>query len=87
MLWKPAEPIYPRLIKTTIDGLTVEETKQMRKKGLHVPVLTKLGSFAPPSPLRYTGRNNWMTKQLLFHSQEWILCYSCANGPGCLFDR
>ena len=56
MLWKPAEPIYPRLIKTTIDGLTVEETKQMRKKGLHVPVLTKLGSFAPPSPLRYTGR-------------------------------
>ena len=56
MLWKPAEPIYPRLIKTTIDGLTVEETKQMRKKGLHVPVLTKLGSFCSPSPLRYTGR-------------------------------
>jgi hypothetical protein len=44
MLWKPAEPIYPRLIKTTIEGLTVEETKQMRKKGLHVPVLTKLGT-------------------------------------------
>jgi hypothetical protein len=44
MLWKPAEPIYPRLIKTTIEGLTVEETKEMRKKGLHVPVLTKLGN-------------------------------------------
>ncbi|KAM0908923.1 hypothetical protein ACQ4PT_015143 [Festuca glaucescens] len=42
MLWKPAEPIYQRLIKTTIEGLTVEETKAMRKKGLHVPVLTKL---------------------------------------------
>ena len=47
MLWKPAEPVYPRLIKTTIEGLTVEETKQMRKKGLQVPVLTKLGNFAP----------------------------------------
>ncbi|GJN39551.1 hypothetical protein PR202_gb28676 [Eleusine coracana subsp. coracana] len=53
MLWKPAEPIYPRLIKTTIEGLTIEETKQMRKKGLHVPVLTKLakngyyGSLVP----------------------------------------
>jgi hypothetical protein len=44
MLWKPAEPIHPRLIKTTIEGLTVEETKQMRKNGLHVPVLTKLGT-------------------------------------------
>lgn len=47
MLWKPAEPVYPRLIKTTIEGLTVEETRQMRKKGLHVPALTKLGNFAP----------------------------------------
>ncbi|CAL5003794.1 unnamed protein product [Urochloa decumbens] len=54
MLWKPAEPIYPRLIKTTIEGLTVEETKQMRKKGLHVPVLTKLaknGYYASLVPM------------------------------------
>jgi hypothetical protein len=42
MLWKPAEPIYPRQIKITIEGLTVEETKEIRKKGPHVPVLTKL---------------------------------------------
>lgn len=53
MLWRPHEPIYPRLIKTTIDGLTIEETKQMRKKGLAVPPLTKLakngyyGSLVP----------------------------------------
>lgn len=43
MLWKPHEPIYPRLIKTTIDGLTIEETKETRKRGLAVTALTKLG--------------------------------------------
>ncbi|KAL5992235.1 hypothetical protein ACLOJK_013151 [Asimina triloba] len=42
MLWKPHEPIYPRLIKTVIDGLSIEETKEMRKRGLAVPALTKL---------------------------------------------
>ncbi|KAK4747988.1 hypothetical protein SAY87_014574 [Trapa incisa] len=43
MLWKPHEPIYPRLIKTTIDGLSIIETKEMRKRGLSVPPITKLG--------------------------------------------
>ncbi|XP_010447627.1 PREDICTED: CRS2-associated factor 1, mitochondrial-like isoform X2 [Camelina sativa] len=53
MLWKPHEPVYPRLIKTAIDGLSIEETKAMRKKGLAVPALTKLakngyyGSLVP----------------------------------------
>uniref|UniRef100_A0A2P2JYA3 JHL05D22.2 protein n=1 Tax=Rhizophora mucronata TaxID=61149 RepID=A0A2P2JYA3_RHIMU len=42
MLWKPHEPVYPKLIKTTIDGLSIEETKEMRKRGLAVPALTKL---------------------------------------------
>ncbi|KAL5058431.1 hypothetical protein RYX36_030035 [Vicia faba] len=42
MLWKPHEPVYPRLIKTAIDGLSIEETKAMRKRGLAVPALTKL---------------------------------------------
>ena len=43
MLWRPHEPVYPKLIKTTIEGLSIEETKEMRKRGLAVPVLTKLG--------------------------------------------
>ncbi|XP_051117039.1 CRS2-associated factor 1, mitochondrial-like isoform X3 [Andrographis paniculata] len=53
MLWKPQEPVYPRLIKTTIEGLSMEETKEMRKRGLSVPVLTRLskngyyGSIVP----------------------------------------
>ncbi|MCL7047510.1 hypothetical protein MKW94_023825 [Papaver nudicaule] len=42
MLWRPHEPIYPRLIKSTIDGLTIDETKEMRKRGLSVPALAKL---------------------------------------------
>lgn len=53
MLWKPHEPVYPRLIKTTIDGLSIEETKAMRKKGLAVPPLTKLGPYPSPMPLFY----------------------------------
>lgn len=43
MLWRPHEPVYPKLIKTTIEGLSIGETKEMRKRGLAVPVLTKLG--------------------------------------------
>lgn len=43
MLWKPQEPVYPRLVKTTIEGLSIEETKEMRKRGLSVPTLTRLG--------------------------------------------
>ncbi|XP_057819486.2 CRS2-associated factor 1, mitochondrial isoform X1 [Cryptomeria japonica] len=42
MLWKPHTPVYPRLIKTTVDGFTVAETKAMRKRGLNTPPLTKL---------------------------------------------
>ncbi|GFY99616.1 RNA-binding CRS1 / YhbY (CRM) domain-containing protein [Actinidia rufa] len=53
MLWKPHDPVYPRLIKTAIDGLSIEDTKEMRKKGLAAPPLTKLakngyyGSLVP----------------------------------------
>ncbi|KAG5009070.1 hypothetical protein JHK87_017585 [Glycine soja] len=34
MLWKPHEPVYPRLIKTTINGLSIKETKEIWKRGL-----------------------------------------------------
>ncbi|KAG7537968.1 YhbY-like superfamily [Arabidopsis suecica] len=42
MLWKPYPPIYPRLLKNVADGLTFEETKEMRNRGLHSPALMKL---------------------------------------------
>ncbi|KAJ4975457.1 hypothetical protein NE237_000563 [Protea cynaroides] len=42
MLWKPYAPIYPRLVKNVADGLTFEETKEMRNKGLNSPPLVKL---------------------------------------------
>ncbi|KAJ9568113.1 hypothetical protein OSB04_004079 [Centaurea solstitialis] len=42
MLWKPYPPIYPKLIKSVADGLTFEETKELRNRGLNSPPLMKL---------------------------------------------
>ncbi|XP_019192993.1 PREDICTED: CRS2-associated factor 2, mitochondrial [Ipomoea nil] len=42
MLWKPYAPIFPKLVKNVADGLTFEETKEMRTRGLNSPPLTKL---------------------------------------------
>ncbi|KAL8226480.1 hypothetical protein R6Q57_016312 [Mikania cordata] len=42
MLWKPYSPIYPKLIKNVTDGLTFDETKEMRNRGLNSPPVMKL---------------------------------------------
>ncbi|CAL1384585.1 unnamed protein product [Linum trigynum] len=42
MLWKPYPPIYPRLVKNVADGLTFEQTKEMRNRGLNSHPLMKL---------------------------------------------
>lgn len=42
MLWKPRAPIYPKLVKNVADGLTFEETKELRNKGLNSIALMKL---------------------------------------------
>ncbi|KAG0449948.1 hypothetical protein HPP92_027010 [Vanilla planifolia] len=42
MLWKPLVPIYPRLVKNIAEGLTFEETKAIRNKGINSPPLMKL---------------------------------------------
>ncbi|KAL3725626.1 hypothetical protein ACJRO7_030628 [Eucalyptus globulus] len=42
MLWKPYPPIYLKLVKNVAEGLTFEETKEMRNRGLNSPPLTKL---------------------------------------------
>ncbi|XP_054818717.1 CRS2-associated factor 2, mitochondrial isoform X2 [Prosopis cineraria] len=42
MLWKPYAPIYPRLVKNVVEGLTYEEMKKMRNRGLNSPPLMKL---------------------------------------------
>ncbi|XP_008809514.2 CRS2-associated factor 1, mitochondrial isoform X1 [Phoenix dactylifera] len=65
MLWKPHEPIYPRLIKTVIDGLTIEETKEMRKRGLAVPVLTKLAKNGYYASLVPMVRDAFLTDELV----------------------
>ncbi|XP_058213760.1 CRS2-associated factor 1, chloroplastic [Rhododendron vialii] len=43
MLWKPATPVYPRLIQRAPEGLTVEEASEMRTKGLKLIPICKLG--------------------------------------------
>ncbi|KAG6405135.1 hypothetical protein SASPL_132718 [Salvia splendens] len=42
MLWKPLAPIYPKLVKNVADGLTFEETKEKRNRGLNSPPIMKL---------------------------------------------
>ncbi|KAG2577215.1 CRS2-associated factor 2, mitochondrial-like [Panicum virgatum] len=42
MLWKPLAPIYPKLVQNVAEGLTFEETKELRNRGLNSPPLTKL---------------------------------------------
>ncbi|XP_031250659.1 CRS2-associated factor 1, chloroplastic [Pistacia vera] len=43
MLWKPATPVYPRLIERAPEGLTLEEASEMRKKGRTLIPICKLG--------------------------------------------
>ncbi|ESW25301.1 hypothetical protein PHAVU_003G024100 [Phaseolus vulgaris] len=42
MLWKPYAPIYPRLVKNVTEGLTYEETREIRNNGLNSDPLIKL---------------------------------------------
>lgn len=46
MLWKPRAPIYPKLVKNVADGLTFEETKELRNKGLKSSALMKLSKIS-----------------------------------------
>ncbi|RLM93903.1 CRS2-associated factor 2, chloroplastic [Panicum miliaceum] len=42
MLWKPATPVYPKLIREVPEGLTEEEADEMRSKGRDLPPICKL---------------------------------------------
>ncbi|KAK4788948.1 hypothetical protein SAY86_020267 [Trapa natans] len=42
MLWKPYPPIYPKLVKSAAEGLSFEETKELRSRGLNSVPLMKL---------------------------------------------
>ncbi|XP_020590779.1 CRS2-associated factor 2, chloroplastic isoform X2 [Phalaenopsis equestris] len=42
MLWKPAAPVYPKLIQETPDGLTKEEAEELRRKGQNLLPICKL---------------------------------------------
>ncbi|URD85899.1 CRS2-associated factor 2 [Musa troglodytarum] len=42
MLWKPATPVYPKLIQEAPEGLTKTEADEMRKKGKNLLPICKL---------------------------------------------
>ncbi|GMH31129.1 hypothetical protein Nepgr_032972 [Nepenthes gracilis] len=42
MLWKPAAPVYPKLIQDAPEGLTKEEANELRKKGKGLLPICKL---------------------------------------------
>lgn len=43
MLWKPAAPVYPKLIQEAPEGLTKEEAGELREKGKGLLPICKLG--------------------------------------------
>lgn len=44
MLWKPATPVYPKLIEDAPGGLTKAEADELRKKGKSLLPICKLGN-------------------------------------------
>uniref|UniRef100_A0A7N0TK09 CRM domain-containing protein n=1 Tax=Kalanchoe fedtschenkoi TaxID=63787 RepID=A0A7N0TK09_KALFE len=42
MLWKPYAPIYPKLVNNVVEGLTFEETKDLRNRGMNSIPLMRL---------------------------------------------
>ncbi|XP_068662797.1 CRS2-associated factor 2, chloroplastic [Aristolochia californica] len=42
MLWKPAAPVYPKLIQEAPEGLTKEEADELRRKGQNLLPICKL---------------------------------------------
>jgi hypothetical protein len=43
MLWKPATPVYPKLIQEAPEGLTKAQADEFRKKGKNLLPICKLG--------------------------------------------
>lgn len=65
MLWKPYPPIYPKLIKNVADGLTFEETKELRNRGLNAPPLIKLTRNGVYANVIEKVRNAFETEEVL----------------------
>lgn len=44
MLWKPAAPVYPKLVQDAPGGLTKAEADELRMKGKSLLPICKLGN-------------------------------------------
>nr|GEW29735.1 RNA-directed DNA polymerase, eukaryota [Tanacetum cinerariifolium] len=76
VLWKPYPSIYPELINNVADGLTFEETKEMRNRGLNSPLLIQLRYVPYNDPNRdcLPTRFNLSRKEVVLDS---VLCPLC----------
>lgn len=45
MLWKPAAPVYPKLIQEAPEGLTKSQADELRLKGKHLMPICRLGKY------------------------------------------
>lgn len=48
MLWKPAAPVYPKLIQEAPEGLMKAEADELRRKGQNLLPICKLSKDAFP---------------------------------------
>lgn len=53
MLWKPAAPVYPKLIQDAPGGLTKQEADEFRRKGEKLLPICKLGDKSLISVSRF----------------------------------
>lgn len=51
MLWKPAAPVYPKLIQEAPEGLTKFEADELRMKGKNLIPICRLGKSSTTGSL------------------------------------
>lgn len=69
MLWKPAAPVYPKLIQEAPGGLTKEEADELRMKGKKLLPICKLGKSPSGHILMW-----WGSCRSFQYLWLWVLC-------------
>lgn len=60
MLWKPATPVYPKLIQEAPEGLTKEEADEFREKGKKLLPICKLGMQSTMHSYSHSSAVQWI---------------------------
>lgn len=84
MLWKPATPVYPKLIQEAPEGLTKEEADEMRRRGKDLLPICKLGMYLwirlnicvlhdVQNPLMYLHTETLPYSCVMFHRKQCMI--------------